>query len=210
MTAVAEFLKNPIAFLEANRLQVKFSNDNAGVYDMSIESEGDNSYALVSGRGLRAYWCPYNADQVHAVTLGSDADFMFTATMNGCSFGIGSPSPDGAVRVAHANTTEHEAIAKVDKGYAKLNINSPNFSKSAAAIGFRHSAMKQQLQLTQLKSLLAKGGKTMSNHLSSAAYGACDNITTFGIRDSGVWKFYFQGRIKSDIVGVFPFPKVNS
>jgi hypothetical protein len=35
--------------------------------------------------------------------LGDNADLMFTAEMSGCTFGVGSPGPNGAVRVCHAN-----------------------------------------------------------------------------------------------------------
>ena len=35
--------------------------------------------------------------------LGNDADFMFTPTMDGCTFGVGSQAGTGDVRVAHAN-----------------------------------------------------------------------------------------------------------
>jgi hypothetical protein len=131
--------------------------------------------------------------------------------MNGCSFGVGVPAGDGTVRVAHANTTEHDQIAAIDEAYNHLpgKPGSPEFLAASASIGMRHSAMKQKLQLEQLKSLLVTGDRRMANHISLAAYNGCDNITTFGIRKDGIWKFYFQGLNGTEIMGCFPFPEVN-
>jgi hypothetical protein len=50
------------------------------------------------------YWVEYEADGKGVATwLGHDATLMFTAIMSGCSFGLGSQTPDG-VRAAHVNS----------------------------------------------------------------------------------------------------------
>lgn len=52
---------------------------------------------------FNAYWCPYESNDVQQVTLGNQADYMFTAKMDGCTFGVGSANPDGSRTVCHAN-----------------------------------------------------------------------------------------------------------
>lgn len=60
------------------------------------------------GRAIKAYWCPYIPNDTGVITLGSQATYMFTAGLTGCSFGFGNPSSDGALRVAHANSQEED------------------------------------------------------------------------------------------------------
>jgi len=55
-----------------------------------------------------AFFCPYENDRTHFVTLSNEASFMFTPTMDGCSFGIGSPSNNGTVIVGHSNAQRFE------------------------------------------------------------------------------------------------------
>jgi hypothetical protein len=53
---------------------------------------------------FETYWVPYAQDTPGLLTmLGNDAEFMFTAKMTGCSFGIGSHAGNGVVGVAHSN-----------------------------------------------------------------------------------------------------------
>src|SRR5690606_4694771 len=40
-----------------------------------------------TGDIFMGYWCPYEIDKTRYVTLTGAADYMFTATMDGCSFG---------------------------------------------------------------------------------------------------------------------------
>lgn len=43
--------------------------------------------------GFHAYWCPYAQHETVSGLLGNGARFVFTARMDGCSFGIGSQTP---------------------------------------------------------------------------------------------------------------------
>ena len=49
------------------------------------------------------YWCPYKEDSLKSTTVGNAANIMFTAPMNGCSFGVGAAASDGSRYVAHIN-----------------------------------------------------------------------------------------------------------
>lgn len=58
----------------------------------------------MSGNGMfLTYWCPYKEGELKTTTVGNGANLMFTAPMNGCSFGIGSAGPDGNRLVGHSN-----------------------------------------------------------------------------------------------------------
>jgi hypothetical protein len=202
-----------IEFFRTNLVAVKFGNDEPGVYRMKLEAAGTNAYKLLAGDEFAAYWCPYKEDRVFAVTLHDEADRMFTPTMNGCSFGVGIPSIDGAVRVAHANSEGVKPIEKFDlETSTKLTGKKPNsleFNAILNARGFERGTLKQKLQLEQLKSILAESDDELSNHISRAAYNGCTSITTFGVRVGGAWEFWFQGNINGAVCGCFPFPKVN-
>lgn len=67
-------------------------------------------YALVNtdnqSSGFDAYICDYEQGSTKYAVLGNNADFMFTITMNGCTFGIGMPAPSGEVIVCHSNTSK--------------------------------------------------------------------------------------------------------
>lgn len=52
---------------------------------------------------IPAYICPYEPGCTLRTTVGTAANLMFTAEMSGCTFGIGSPTPQGAVSVCHSN-----------------------------------------------------------------------------------------------------------
>jgi hypothetical protein len=52
---------------------------------------------------FNAYWCPYSSQAARASVLSNAASWMFTAKMDGCTFGVGSPAGDGSRYVAHVN-----------------------------------------------------------------------------------------------------------
>jgi hypothetical protein len=60
-----------------------------------------------------AYYCEYNENDTNMLVIDDAADLMFTPTMNGCSFAIGSPTNTGARLVAHANVTRRTDVTDV-------------------------------------------------------------------------------------------------
>lgn len=112
------FLPDGLAFHPLNR------NDEGGIFEFSavLTSEradmlkcydkngrAKNLYRLdpardgAPGDRVRAYWCPYEHNRTRYTTLTLDADYMFTAMMDGCTFGVGHAASDGSVTVTHAN-----------------------------------------------------------------------------------------------------------
>ena len=84
--------------LQKSATQGEINGQPADVY--YIKNSGESS----SRKALKSYICDYTKGNVEYCTLGRDAGFCFTITMNGCTFGIGQPADDGTVLVSHANT----------------------------------------------------------------------------------------------------------
>jgi hypothetical protein len=63
--------------------------------------------AGITGAEDHAYRCHYSSDSTFSLTLesGGDLYLMVTPAMNGCSFGVGSPTNSGARTVAHSNVS---------------------------------------------------------------------------------------------------------
>lgn len=125
MAAVDRFLSDPVDFMQNNIV----STPEGGAVN---QSGGKKFFTLEKLRGLASsierpgaqistymarpagnsgnvegifeiYWCPYEDDSMQSTTVGNSANIMFTAPMNGCSFGVGAPAEDGSCHVAHIN-----------------------------------------------------------------------------------------------------------
>jgi hypothetical protein len=119
MVASADFAHDPIEFMRShvvrclkmppgNQLEGKgrsrrqpvlvgaFDLSNRGVYELIYcRDETENTVA--------AYYCQYEDDVANYVFLGDEAEYMFTPSVSGCTFGIGSRTDKGGVLVGHAN-----------------------------------------------------------------------------------------------------------
>ncbi len=130
MPYLDDFCDNTLAFLTRNIVYVIIPKETMGVIDVVVEPrepattianipvggfgapvEGGvyklRKKSAADARGLRVYFCGYEQNSTKSLMLGNDANWMFTATMDGCTFGAGSQAgADGAVRVAHANNAK--------------------------------------------------------------------------------------------------------
>lgn len=52
---------------------------------------------------FQAYWCPYEREETKFAIIGTGADFAFTATITGCSIGLGHETAGGDKLVIHSN-----------------------------------------------------------------------------------------------------------
>lgn len=196
MTAIQDLVANPGQFLTNNLLRslwtgspqqpirsiklalkpftaTKLSTGAAiPVYDIEPLGQGE-AIALRGTAGARnrdylnAYFCPYGDDAMHSITVSNGADFMFTTNMDGCSFGVGSPTATGARRVAHVNL------------------------RSTAQ---SHAAQRGTLQVGGLSDIMVDPDRYMtSSRTPTANYGEV-KATTIGIRDTGTgqWRFRYQ------------------
>ncbi|MDB5381661.1 MAG: hypothetical protein JWO26_1293 [Rhodospirillales bacterium] len=139
--------------------------------------KGVNMPGGANATALNCYVCNYVAQDHRSVTLGDQANFMVTTTMNGCTLGIGRAGGGGAVTVTHANTggkiPEQRAQVFLGQGTQDVSLFEPTEYRNFAV------------------------GRSM-------------NIFTFGCREAGTWKFYFQlfeklaGNGQFRLWGVFP------
>jgi hypothetical protein len=110
-----------------------------------------------------SYWCPYAKNNAPHVHLKSGASWMFTAKMDGCSFGIGIPSGTGSVYVAHAN--------QGGKGDEQLTMLQGHTKFAGGLSGNSYGPANYRYIVSGTASTMA---------------------TTFGIRVGTTWKFYSQ------------------
>lgn len=124
MNAVDRFLLDPVDFMQNNVVSTPEGgsvNETGGKKFFTLERLGGTARSLErptatiptyiarpctnnNPEGIfEIYWCPYKEDSIQSTTVGNAANIMFTAPMNGCSFGIGSPAKDGSRYVAHIN-----------------------------------------------------------------------------------------------------------
>lgn len=133
MSAVGQFLSSPLGFMEKNVVVVGFDGIehdplNARVEEMTFVTKptaqgearqlgkelglyfavpagmvGALPGVTADGRTFSAYFCPYRQNDTLGTTVSNEADFMFTATMDGCSLGIGTAAGDGSRLIYHSN-----------------------------------------------------------------------------------------------------------
>lgn len=205
------FLDDPVGFMSENVVQVGAVADQSGQARVKMNQQSEGVYKLEPGTGTGSfpiYWCHYKSDDVHYVTLGRHADFMFTPRMNGCSFAVGIPAHDGSVTVAHANVKNRPtsvAIQQVDDALNATPI--PPMEELV-----RLQTLRRQLIMVEQREKLETtlGSDQFTGYLSSTTYQSAE-LTTFGVRDTGtsVWSFYFQARTGNSagsVLGCFRLP----
>lgn len=199
------FLINPVDFLNRNlvipdHLSFGSSQDSAGVRTMCLWPNGT---AIKNGQPIdrwkviahspkypqakieaifNGYWLPYDQNHTFTCMLGADADYMFTATMNGCSFGIGSQPGDGSCLVGHANKGTYGAQAEAQYGLPTA----------------------RRLQAASQTNMLISKIPALDRVINGADYqddgaGAMTlQSTTFGVRRNNTWHFSTQKYRKVD------------
>jgi hypothetical protein len=168
------FYQNPINLIDnGGRLPMAAVQADAGVYSCATESgKSIDVYEIKDGAGrddaFMGYWCPYEADQTRFTTLTGLAQYMFTATMDGCSFGIGHKSKDGTVVVGHSNAQRDQTQTSIKQmsNTQKLEL---------------RSTLGHNTKLFEPKDYRYRGIINKKRDVSAA---------TFGVFDGTEWKFY--------------------
>jgi hypothetical protein len=136
-----------------------------------VEVYGVKECAADAAGAFKAYICPYRDLELHQVTLSSAGVAMFTARMDGCSFGIGMPSPQGDITVAHVNRNDLQVSAT-------------------------DTAAMEQQQATELRDAVGDGVKVFGPSQYRRKPGEEEALAsfTFGVRDpvAGSWAFFAQ------------------
>lgn len=191
MSIAAQIAKDPVAFMTNNILMMSAELNGlavtGGVRPFSVvESKAMKAYKngqpikvyalkkmTSGGDQLNAYWCPYEQNKAGTTVLSNRGPgLMFTAAMDGCTFGAGARSTDGAVRVAHVNMG---AQAKPEWG------------------GVQN---QRRLQGNVIRGLLGTGKDTTVQDPNTyytktiPTGGLKIATTTFGVRTDKLWVFY--------------------
>lgn len=127
------------------------------VYNVRQAKEDESSF--------RSYVCDYGRNEINYQVLGTEADFCFTITMNGCTFGIGSPTGDGSVLVSHGNMAELEGTDEDPTG----------------------DQFERQLKVGQ--QFHGHGTTFLTPEMYRRKHA---NVTMVGMRIKGKWKFFYQ------------------
>jgi hypothetical protein len=145
MSLVQAFCNDPLSFMQDHVVYIVVANGAGPLINVTIE-ERPNS--VVSNKpnakvyrlrsvpdthipSIPAYFCPYQQNDLRAITLGNDALWMFTPMMDGCTFAAGSQGrgSNGNCRVTHVNmarsgtAVESEGIAAGRAQQKKLQHN---------------------------------------------------------------------------------------
>jgi hypothetical protein len=140
-------------------------------------------------RGIPAYWLAYEADKSKRAVLGDAEGFMFTANMDGCSFGYGSETGTGAVLVGHANaaSTGVETVRNLGHNpYLDVPADAVRQAREAQAAAQRQMLQKKMNPGTL--TVLEPSDYLGHNNLDRCA------ATVVGIRRRAGWNFYYQLR----------------
>lgn len=162
----------------AGPIPVVFEEQDRNFYRCVYKGRELPVYILADGRrkmdSFPAFWCPYNDTRLGWTALTGIADYMFTATMDGCSFGIGHAAKDGTVIVGHVNSN---------------HLQTPDSTK----------AMEKDQKL-RLRALLSTGRhkpKVFEPQDYRYRKGVREvSATTFGVREKGKWHFYAHRWVK--------------
>ena len=199
------FLIDPIDFLRKNLVIPNHENigktqGDAGVHTMCLFKAGTpasqhgvdiDRWFLAKhspkfdpnkvGAIFDAYWCPYDQNKTFTCILGNDSRYMFTATMDGCSFGIGSQTGDGTCRVGHSNAGTFGA----------------NKEQTYGMDGARQFQRAEQQNL--LKHQMGNNINVISplNYMADYDGALVLKSTTFGYRNGANWEFYTQQYLRT-------------
>jgi hypothetical protein len=133
-------------------------------------------FAVVDGSGYKdgafmGYWCPYQNNALKSTMVWKEGNALFTDKMDGCTFGVGSVGPQGAVRVCHVNENQYQ-------------------------VSSNDTAAMEQAQHDEALADLGSGAKLFEPAQYRRKGGEAKKLaaTTFGIRDSktNTWAFYAQ------------------
>jgi len=195
--ATAQFLQDPLAFMQENIIVPHHANidvdqQSARIHELCLakggaqgKKHGRNLDVWILRKrsdndpgkeGFFVYWCPYNQNETLSCTLGNGARYMFTATMDGCSFGVGSQAT-GVCRVAHSNEARFGANKEATFGLG----------------GARQ--FQRDEQQNRLTSILGSNASIINplHYMPDHDNELILKSTTFGLHTLGQnWSFYTQ------------------
>jgi hypothetical protein len=184
-----DLYKNSVRFFTLTQVNAQVQNKPAGaVYALTFQVRNTRA-ATRWDRGnndeIRGYWCPYRAEDCLGTMVGNEADYMFTATMNGCSFGVGSATSDGSRAVYHAN-----------KGSLSSGVDLQNQRSVEKGFKAMRKAQKKALRGLQIAKgniidVEEYGGGLLGTNMPvvGQVFAITNTCTTVGLRTNTGWDF---------------------
>lgn len=123
---------------------------------------------------IKAFWLPWSSNSSWSAQLGPQADFFFTATMDGCSLAISSgPTPV----VTHSNYKSTQNVSVASEGLTRHRIEQ------------QHQALGVDVQRTLMKGQYVASPKQKKRGINQL-------VTVIGFRNTiaNSWTFYWQRR----------------
>jgi len=129
-------------------------------------------------RHVLAYYLPWDNNRHYETQLGDDADFMFTPTLDGCSFVVGSGA---SPKVAHLNYQGSDG--RIDQTRIDTEIGNV----------FPSTVPDKSLKLADY---------SPNSHAEKMA-GKTTELTVIGFRDpvTKTWRFFYQKRNRAVVAG---------
>lgn len=188
-TAAQKFITDPVTFMQSNLLLVDVPGrvNVRGVFYFRITLSTKHACKTATGKGIpvyearladytaqsdqtvQAYWLPYAPGNTYSLILGNEADFVFTPTMNGCTFAVSGSNAPRAM-ATHLNYQKHTDDGSMKIDQAKID------DRVDAIYGTTNTAVIRK-----------------ADYISD---GGGQELTTFGWRSPATdnWKFYTQQR----------------
>lgn len=194
------FLSDPVGFMQDNLVVphhegIGKAQADAGVHTLALVKHASKAKQLGKeidrwvlmknyrrmnpskiGAVFQAYWCPYDQNHTFSCQLGLDAPYMFTATMDGCSFGVGNQAGDGSCHVAHSNEAGFGASREAQFGMSGAR----QFQRGEQANRLTHR-LGQGIDIID-----------PTHYMADLDQELVLKSTTFGIRAGNQWQFFTQ------------------
>lgn len=204
MSLQDDFFDDPSAFLNTHIVVQMFPNEPPGfgegdLYYFTVRESANAKVANKPGAkvcwmaeapkkappALKAYWCPYEQNDMRHTMLGNLSRYVFTPTMDGCSLGIGSYNGNGGRRITHVNAGRSGTALSPDRPTPEAR------------------AQQSKMQANLLKGEHGLGVSIVSpNNYQNWEIGDDINssikTTTWGVHSTGQdWQFFVQSYLKA-------------
>jgi hypothetical protein len=121
MSTAADFYRDPLVFMRTNVVRIASQMNHPGGGDhlllIAVAEQTRQKVLNIDGKvwvlysikfafnpdGMLVYYCDYKDNDGKMAALGTKAEWMFTAEMNGCTFAVGNQVAVGRVAVGHMN-----------------------------------------------------------------------------------------------------------
>lgn len=131
---------------------------------------------------LFSYIVDYAVGETCMQVLGSEADFCFTVTINGCTFALGMPASDGTLVVSHTN------MKKVSG-----KSSTTDFAAITGSVDVPSELTSMVQENVQAKVVTGLHGSGRLLGPTQYYNGNRNNrLTVFGLRGHAGWTFYYQ------------------